>query len=204
MESGRTHELVLATRNPDKGRELQGLLADLGIRIRTMAEFPSAPDVVEDGETCRENAIKKARSAAQFTGLPAIADDTGLEVDALGGRPGVHAARYAGERATYGDNCRKLLTELEGIPAGQRRARFVTVAALVYPDGRTETTEGVLEGVIAQHEVGTQGFGYDPVFFVPQEGRTLAEMSAAEKNRISHRAKAFLQAKDLLRSTQSV
>lgn len=204
MEPGRTHELVLATRNPDKGRELQVLLADLGIRIRTMAEFPSAPDVVEDGATCRENAIKKARSAAQFTGIPAIADDTGLEVDALGGRPGVHAARYAGEKATYADNCRKLLTELEGTPAGQRGARFVTVAALVYPDGRTETTEGVLEGVIAQREVGTQGFGYDPVFFVPEAGRTLAEMPAAEKNRISHRAKAFLRAKDLLRSQSLV
>lgn len=195
-------ELVLATRNPDKGRELDAMLGDLGIRIRTMAEFPGAPDVVEDGATCRENAVKKAVSAQRFTGLTAIADDTGLEVAELGGRPGVHAARYAGEKATYADNCRKLLTELAGVPPERRGARFVTVAAIAYPDGRVEVTEGVLEGRITEAQQGTGGFGYDPVFFVPEMGRTLAELSPVEKNRISHRARAFQSAKKLLRSMQ--
>lgn len=195
-------ELVLATRNPDKGRELDAMLGDLGIRIRTMAEFPGAPDVVEDGATCRENAVKKAVSAQRFTGLTAIADDTGLEVAELGGRPGVHAARYAGEKATYADNCRKLLTELAGVPPERRGARFVTVAAIAYPDGRVEVTEGVLEGRITEAQQGNGGFGYDPVFFVPEMGRTLAELSPVEKNRISHRARAFQSAKKLLRSMQ--
>lgn len=195
-------ELVLATRNPDKGRELDAMLGDLGIRIRTMAEFPGAPDVVEDGATCRENAVKKAVSAQRFTGLTAIADDTGLEVAELGGRPGVHAARYAGEKATYADNCRKLLTELAGVPPERRGARFVTVAAIAYPDGRVEVTEGVLEGRITEAQQGTGGFGYDPVFFVPEMGRTLAELSPVEKNQISHRARAFQSAKKLLRSMQ--
>ncbi len=198
------NELVLATRNLDKGRELQAILGDLGIRIRTMAEFPGAPDVVEDGATCRENAIKKAVSAQRFTGLPAIADDTGLEVAVLGGRPGVHAARYAGEQATYQDNCRKLLQELAGVPLDQRGASFVTVAALAFPDGRTEVAEGRLDGRITTAPQGTGGFGYDPVFLVPEQGRTLAELSAAEKNQISHRARAFQQAKKLLRSAQQV
>lgn len=195
-------ELVLATRNPDKGRELDAMLGDLGIRIRTMAEFPGAPDVVEDGATCRENAVKKAVSAQRFTGLTAIADDTGLEVAELGGRPGVHAARYAGEKATYADNCRKLLTELAGVPPERRGARFVTVAAIAYPDGRVEVTEGVLEGRITEAQQGNGGFGYDPVFFVPEMGRTLAELSPVEKNQISHRARAFQSAKKLLRSMQ--
>lgn len=192
------HELVLATRNLDKGKELQAILSDSGIRIRTMADFPDAPDVVEDGATCRENALKKAIAAQQFTGLPAIADDTGLEVEALGGRPGVYAARYAGEQATYQDNCRKLLRELAGVPTERRGARFRTVAAIAYPDGRTAVAEGVLEGRITEAEQGTSGFGYDPVFYVPTLGRTLAEISAAEKNLISHRALAFQQAKKLL------
>lgn len=192
------HELILATRNLDKGKELQAILGDSGIRIRTMADFPDAPDVVEDGATCRENALKKAIAAQQFTGLPAIADDTGLEVEALGGRPGVYAARYAGEHATYQDNCRKLLRELAGVPTERRGARFRTVAAIAYPDGRTAVAEGVLEGRITEVEQGTGGFGYDPVFYVPALGRTLAEISVAEKNRISHRALAFQQAKKLL------
>lgn len=192
------HELVLATRNLDKGKELQAILSDSGIRIRTMADFPDAPEVVEDGATCRENALKKAVAAQQFTGLPAIADDTGLEVEALGGRPGVYAARYAGEQATYQDNCRKLLRELAGVPTERRGARFRTVAAIAYPDGRTAVAEGVLEGRITEVEQGTGGFGYDPVFYVPALGRTLAEISVAEKNRISHRSLAFQQAKKLL------
>lgn len=192
-------EAVLATRNRHKGEELAALLADLGIRIRTLADFPAAPDVVEDGATCEANAIKKAVEIARATGLPALADDTGLEVDALDGRPGVHAARYAGEQATYEDNCRKLLTELTGVPREKRTARFLTVAALGLPSGETRIASGWLDGVIAEQPAGSQGFGYDPVFVVPALGRTLAQLTAAEKNAISHRAKAFQKMKEILR-----
>jgi len=192
-------EILLATRNSDKVRELAALLGDLGIRIRTLADFPTAPKVEEDGETCEANARKKAREIAAATGLPSVADDTGLEVDALGGRPGVFAARYAGEGATYEDNCRKLIMELDGVPQARRTARFVTVAALAMPGGETRVTTGTLAGVIAEACAGSQGFGYDPVFFVPELGRTLAELTAEEKNRISHRAKAFRAMADMLR-----
>jgi XTP/dITP diphosphohydrolase len=191
-------ELVLATRNKDKGRELAALLGDLGIVIKTLAEFPDAPEVIEDGETCEANAVKKAIAIAHYTGLPAVADDTGLEVEALGGRPGVYAARYAGEDATYEDNWRKLLRELEGVPREKRRARFVTVAALAEPNGSVRTATGLLEGFIAEKPAGTEGFGYDPVFCVPELGKTLAELSPEEKNRISHRGRAFAKVREIL------
>ncbi|MFO0706102.1 MAG: XTP/dITP diphosphatase [Nitrospira sp.] len=196
-------ELVLATRNRHKGEELAALLGDLGIRIRTLDEFPSAPEVEEDGLTCEANAIKKATEIARATGLTAVADDTGLEVDALGGRPGVYAARYAGEGATYEDNCRKLIHELSGVPCERRTARFVTVAAIVAPGEPPQVAHGVLDGYITEAPAGARGFGYDPVFYVPELGATLAEISPEQKNRISHRAKAFLQAKAILRAGQS-
>jgi XTP/dITP diphosphohydrolase len=191
-------ELVLATRNRNKVIELVALLGDLGITIRTLDEFPDAPDVVEDGDTCEANAVKKARVIAEFTGLPAVADDTGLEVDALGGRPGVYAARYAGEDATYEDNCRKLLRELMGVPREQRTARFLTVAAIALPSGGIRVARGALEGVIAEEASGTLGFGYDPVFQIPELGKTLAQLSADQKNTISHRAKAFAKVREML------
>ncbi|MGQ0557920.1 MAG: XTP/dITP diphosphatase [Nitrospiraceae bacterium] len=191
-------EILLATRNSDKVRELTALLGDLGLRIRTLADFPAAPEVEEDGVTCEANALKKAREIAAVTGVPSVADDTGLEVDALGGRPGVFAARYAGEGATYEDNCRKLIKELDGVPQVRRTARFVTVAALVMPGGETRVATGILAGVIAEACAGSQGFGYDPVFFVPDLGRTLAELTAEEKNRVSHRAKAFMNLRAVL------
>ncbi len=195
-------ELVLATRNRHKGEELAALLGDLGITIHTLDEFPDAPDVVEDGDTCEANAVKKARAIAEFTGLPAVADDTGLEVDALGGRPGIYAARYAGEGATYEDNCRKLLRELMGVPCEQRTARFLTVAAIALPSDGIRVAQGILNGMIAEEARGTLGFGYDPVFLIPELGKTLAQLSASQKNTISHRAKAFTQAKDLLREME--
>ena len=196
-------ELVLATRNRHKGEELAALLADLGIRIRTLDDFPDVHEVDEDGMTCEANAIKKATEMAQATGLPAVADDTGLEVDALGGRPGVYAARYAGEHATYEDNCNKLLEELRGVPMAQRAAAFVTVAAIAFPNGEVQVARGRLEGLITETAIGSAGFGYDPVFLVPELGKTLAELTPAEKNRVSHRAKAFAKAKEILRSCQS-
>ncbi len=191
-------ELVLATRNHDKVIELVALLGDLGITIRTLDEFPDAPDVVEDGDTCEANAVKKARAIAESTGLPAVADDTGLEVDALGGRPGVYAARYAGVDATYEDNCRKLLRELTGVPREQRTARFLTVAAIALPSDGIRVAQGTLEGVIAEEASGTLGFGYDPVFLIPELGKTLAQLSADQKNMISHRAKAFAKVREML------
>lgn len=196
-------EVVLATRNRHKVEELAALLGDLGIRIRTLADFPDAPEVEEDGTTCEANAIKKACEIARVTGLTAVADDTGLEVDALDGRPGVYAARYAGEHATYEDNCRKLVQELEGVPHERRTARFITVAAIAVPGEPAQVTRGVLSGYITEKASGSSGFGYDPVFYVPELKATLAEISAEQKNRISHRAKAFLQAKELLRARQS-
>jgi XTP/dITP diphosphohydrolase len=195
-------ELVLATRNQHKVEELVALLGDLGVTIRTLDEFPDAPDVVEDGDTCEANAVKKARAIAEFTGLPAVADDTGLEVDALGGRPGVYAARYAGEDATYEDNCRKLLQDLIGVPREQRTARFLTIAAIALPSDGIRVAQGTLEGAIAEEASGTLGFGYDPVFLIPELGKTLAQLSADQKNRISHRAKAFTQAKGLLQEME--
>ena len=191
-------QVVLATRNQHKKQELVALLKDLDIAIRTLDDFPEAPDVVEDGDTCEANAMKKAVEIAGFTGLPAVADDTGLEVDALGGRPGAFAARYAGENASYEDNCRKLLQELHGVPPAQRGARFVTVAAIAFPGGKTMSAKGILDGVIAEATTGSHGFGYDPVFFLPEYHQTLAQLSPDVKNRISHRARAFAQARTLL------
>ena len=196
-------EIVLATHNADKRAEMADLLNDLGMTVRTLAEFPQAPDVIEDGETCEANAIKKARTIADYTGLVAVADDTGLEVNALGGRPGVYAARYAGPNVTYEDNWKKLLRELQGVPLQERGARFVTVVAIARPrTDQVETVEGVLNGLIAEQAVGTSGFGYDPVFFAPELGKTLAELSHSEKNRISHRAKAFAKAKGILQQLE--
>ena len=196
-------QIVLATRNQHKKQELVALLGGLNITIRTLEDFPEAPEVVEDGETCEANAMKKAVEIARFTGLPAVADDTGLEVDSLGGRPGAFAARYAGEHATYDDNCRKLLHELSGIPPTQRGARFVTVAAIAFPGGKTLSAKGVLEGVIAESIVGSNGFGYDPVFILPEYNQTLGQLPPEVKNRISHRARAFAQARTLLQQAMA-
>ena len=192
-------ELVLATGNRDKQREMKAFLQDLRLTIRTLDEFPTAPVVVEDGETCRSNAGKKASEIARFTGMFTLADDTGLEVDALGGRPGVFAARYAGPHATYEDNCRKLLDELTGVPMDQRGARFLTVVAIADPAASVEFVEGVLPGRIADHGSGMHGFGYDPVFVVPELGKTLAELTLDQKNQISHRGQALAKAKDVLK-----
>lgn len=193
-------ELVLATRNRHKEAELGAILADLPLRIRTMDDFPEVPDVVEDGDTCEANAIKKARAVSKATGLLAVADDTGLEVDALGGRPGVYAARYAGPNATYEDNWKQLLQEMAGVPQDRRTAHFVTVAAVAWPSDSVEVTTGRLDGLITKEPAGARGFGYDPVFYVPELGKTLAELTSEEKNRISHRAKAFAQVRELLQN----
>ena len=191
--------VVLATRNQHKVQEIRALLGDLAITFLSLSDFPDLPDVVEDGSTCEENAVKKARETAAGTGHWALADDTGLEVDALDGRPGAFAARYAGEHATYADNCEKLLKELKDIPVEQRGARFFTVIALSDPEGQTEVVQGELQGQITEQFYGSQGFGYDPVFYMPKAHKTLAEMTLAEKNEISHRGLALRLAKDMLK-----
>ena len=180
--------LVLATANPHKAAEIAGLLPGFEL----VARPESVGEVAETEDTLEGNARLKAGAVAAVAGEPAVADDTGLEVDALGGRPGVFAARYAGEDATYADNVAKLLEELAEVAASDRRARFRTVALVAWPDGREVAAHGVVEGHIAAEPRGTSGFGYDPVF-VPDggDGRTFAEMTIGEKAAVSHRARAF-------------
>lgn len=191
-----TDRLVLATANPDKVAEITDILGRvLGDGIELVPRPDGVGEVEEHGETLTANARLKAVAICDATGEPAVADDTGLEVDALGGQPGVHSARYAGEGATYQDNVARLLGDLDStgaLRAEQRRARFRTVALVRYPDGGEVHAEGTVEGEIAPRSAGRGGFGYDPVF-VPDEGdgRTFAEMSAAEKHEISHRGRAF-------------
>ena len=190
-------KLVLATFNRDKGRELAALLDRPGFEVVLLADVPGAAPPAETGATLDENARIKARAALAHTGLPAVADDTGLEVDALDGRPGVQAARYAGPQASYADNVRKLLAELAGVPAARRDARFRAVCVACWPDGVELAAHGVLEGRIAAAPRGSGGFGYDPVFELP-DGRTLAELTEAEKNAISHRALAMRRLAELI------
>lgn len=178
--------LVIATKNDGKRTEMAGILSGMGL-VDEVVTGVDWPEIDEVGETLEENALLKARTVTEATGLPSLADDTGLEVLALDRRPGVHTARYAGLGASYDDNNRKLLGELDGVD--DRSARFVTVVALVFPDGAFVTAEGAVEGRIAVVPRGEGGFGYDPVFEV--DGRTFAEMGLEEKNRLSHRARAL-------------
>jgi XTP/dITP diphosphohydrolase len=191
---------VLATANPDKAAEIVAVLRDAGAPVELVERAPDLPDVVETGATLEENARLKAVEISTWTGLPAIADDTGLEVDALGGAPGVYSARFAGEDATYADNVNLLLDRLAAIDDDRRAARFSTVAIARWPDGREVAAIGSVEGTIATEARGSSGFGYDPVF-VPDEGdgRTFAEMSPDEKHAWSHRGRAFRTLADGLR-----
>lgn len=181
---------MLATANPDKAAEIRDILGAAGIVLLPRPE--GLPEVEETGETLVENARLKAQAICRATGRAAVADDTGLEVHALGGAPGVYSARYAGEHATYSDNVAKLLEALAGTPAADRRARFVAVAFVSFPDSSEIWAQGSVDGRIAEEARGTGGFGYDPLF-VPDEGhgRTFAEMSPAEKHAFSHRGRAF-------------
>jgi XTP/dITP diphosphohydrolase len=183
-------ELVCASANPDKVVEIAALLDGVA---RLLPRPPEVPDVVEDADSLEGNARLKASAICAASGSAAVADDTGLEVDALGGAPGVYAARYAGEGVTYADNREKLLTELAGVAEADRTARFRTVAMVVRPDGSEIVVEGVCEGRIAFADRGDRGFGYDALFIPTDgDGRTFAEMSDAEKNEISHRGRAFV------------
>lgn len=192
-------ELLVATGNQGKFREIEELLrGTVGILV-SLADFPGVPPVEEDGATFAENAVKKALTAARVTGMPVIADDSGLEVEALGGRPGVYSARYAGADADDAENNAKLLKELANVPADERTAAFRCAIALCFPDGNCRTFAGELAGVILREPRGTGGFGYDPLFLVPEYGQTLAELPLAVKNAISHRGKALAALLEYLR-----
>lgn len=190
-------KLVLATNNGHKTAEIRALLADIGLEILSLADFPGAPPLIEDGHTFAENAVKKARTIHSFTGLPALADDSGLEVFYLNMRPGVRSARYAGEDATDEQNNRKLLRELRGVAPRRRGAQFRSVLAFVGP-GYQEITEGVCRGTITESPRGSNGFGYDPIFMPQGFTATYAELTDGEKNRISHRAQSVLAMKAIL------
>lgn len=186
----RRQTLVLATHNPDKQTEMNAVLSDLGLDVIGLDQYPEIDDIPENGTTLLENALIKARAVHLKTGFPALADDTGLEVDALHGAPGVYSARFAGEDATYQDNVKKLLSVMAGVSRQNRTARFRTVVALI--DSDTELwTEGIIEGLITREQRGAGGFGYDPIFEAADTGKTFSEMSATQKNEISHRARAL-------------
>ncbi len=167
------------------------MLAETGLTLKTMNDYPDLPGIVEDGNTFLENALKKARTIAALTGETCLADDSGLEVAALGGAPGIYSSRYAGEGAKDDENNRKLLADLKGVPPAERGAAFRCVLVLCRPDGRHHSFEGRWAGRIAEAPAGKGGFGYDPVFFLPGQGVTVAELPPGIKNRISHRAEAF-------------
>ncbi len=191
-------QIVLATRNQGKIRELQALMRDFDIDVISVADIPDAPEVEENGRTFLDNSLKKAREIAMATGIMALADDSGLVVDALDGAPGVYSARFAGEDATDEKNNRKLLTEMKEVPDEKRTARFKCVMVLYHPSGQWISAEGSCEGIISREPAGSQGFGYDPVFFVPEIGRSMAELSSEEKNAISHRGNALKRLREKL------
>ncbi len=185
--------LVLATRNQGKTKEIRKFMEGHPVEIRDLNDFGPIPEVVEDGKTFEENAYKKAHFTAKILGLPALADDSGLEVDALDGEPGVFSARYAGPQASDDENNAKLLSRLSGVR--NRTARFRCNLSLAVPSGPALTYEATCEGLITEEPRGTNGFGYDPLFYYPERGKTFGEMTLAEKSEVSHRGKAFLELK---------
>ncbi len=191
-------KLILATGNLDKIEEIRALLFNLDLELIPINHWPDYLPPPETGETLEENAKLKALAAVQFAGLPALADDTGLEVDALGGQPGVHSARFAGDEATYADNRHLLLSRMRNLPPAKRNAAFRTVVALCLPNGETKIAHGECLGVITNEERGSGGFGYDPLFYVPSAEKTFAQMTAEEKNSLSHRGKALNNARALI------
>ena len=191
-------QVVLATANPDKAAEITAALADVDIEL--VSRPTDVPDVDETGTTLVANARLKAEALCAATGLPALADDTGLEIDALGGGPGVYSARFAGPNATYSDNVQRVLAEMTTARRASRTARFRTVIVLAWPDGREIVADGVVEGVITDEPHGDQGFGYDPIFRpAGGKGRTFGEMTRAEKQRLSHRGRALRALAEQLR-----
>lgn len=195
------HRIIFATGNAGKMREIREILSDFGLEILSMKEAGVAADIVEDGSTYEENALLKARAVAKKTGEPDIvlADDSGLEVDYLNKEPGIYSARYLGEDTPYTIKNHNLIERLNGVPDEKRTARFVCAIAAVLPDGRELTTRAAIEGRIDYEEKGQGGFGYDPIFYVPEFGKTTAELTEEEKNAVSHRGKALRAMKEELK-----
>ncbi|MBQ2896867.1 MAG: XTP/dITP diphosphatase [Clostridia bacterium] len=194
------NEILLATNNQGKVKEMKSIMSDLGINVYSLKDKGIDVEVEEDGKTFEENAVKKAEEIAKISGMITVSDDSGLEVYALDLRPGIYSARYAGEGATSEMLCNKLLDELKNVPHDKRGARFVSVVVVVYPDGTKLALRGECEGSITMEPKGSGGFGYDPVFYVDDYSMTFAEMPLEEKNKISHRAKAFFKLKDHLKA----
>ena len=192
------HTLLLATSNPHKLEEFRTIFSDLPLRLLSLTDVQLNVDVEETGNTFAENAELKGRAYAQMSHMLTLADDSGLEIDALGGVPGVHSARYLGRETSYEERFRVILERLKGLPLEQRSARFRCVIALTETSGKIHVVEGIVEGVIAESPRGTHGFGYDPIFFLPELGKTFAELEPVVKNRISHRARAAQSARKLL------
>jgi len=190
---------VIATKNRGKLKELQNLLADFDLQIVPLDQFDNIGEIEEDGVTFFDNAMKKARTVAERTGLMAIADDSGLEVEALNGRPGVFSARYAGEKASDQENYLKLLQEMKDVPDDKRDAQFRCVIVAYRPDGKWVSAEGICRGRITHAPKGNQGFGYDPIFIPEGDSRTMAQLTQEEKNRISHRGKALLELREKIK-----
>ena len=183
-------KIIIATHNKDKFKELYHGLSSLDVKLLNLYDFPEIKEIIEDGETLKDNALIKARTIYKITSLPTISDDTGLEVDALGGAPGVFTARYAGENCSYLDNVNKMLKEMKNVPENKRGATFKTVMA--YVDDKVElTSEGIVQGTVTRTKKGVVGFGYDPIFYVPDIGKTFAEMKIEKKNLVSHRSRAI-------------
>lgn len=196
---GREMKIVLATNNKHKIEEIKGILSDSQLEILTLNDFKDFPKIEERGETLEENAISKAKGVYEFARVLSLADDSGLEVDALSGAPGVLSSRFAGEHCSYKDNNVKLLSLLKNVPWEKRGATFVCVVAMAKDIDNVKTVRGEVRGIITFDERGEGGFGYDPVFYLPELGKTFAQLSFQEKNQISHRAKAFEMAKELIK-----
>lgn len=194
--------LLIGSNNRDKAAELRTLLADSNWNVKSLADFDTVPEPLEDADTFEGNARLKARYFVERFGVPCVADDSGLEVDALDGVPGVYSARYAGEDCSYTDNNRKLLEALRGVPQEKRTAHFICCAAFIAPDGREHTVLGTVQGSIAFESLGTNGFGYDPLFIPEGSSQTFAQMDPEEKHRISHRGRAFAKMRSHLESIQ--
>ncbi|MCH5342322.1 MAG: XTP/dITP diphosphatase [Acetatifactor sp.] len=197
--------VLFATGNEGKMREIRSILADTGAEVLSMKEAGISVDIIEDGATFEENALIKARAVAAAlteTDCVVLADDSGLVIDALGGEPGIYSARYMGEDTSYEEKNTNLIGRLEGVPDEKRTARFVCAIAAVMPDGREFQVQAAIEGRIGYEQKGEGGFGYDPIFYVPDFGKTTAEMTAEEKNRVSHRGKALEQMKEVLRKNE--
>lgn len=199
MESAMEKRIIFATGNQGKMREIRMILENLGVPVISMKEAGIEADIEENGTTFEENAVIKAKAIMELTGGIVLADDSGLEIDFLNGAPGVYSARFMGEDTSYDIKNRAILEKLEGVPEEKRTARFVCSIACAFPDGRLFTSSGVMEGIIGHEVKGANGFGYDPIFYLPQFGCTSAEITPEQKNELSHRGKALRAMKEKLR-----